>query len=84
MLSDLQFRIESLQRTKIIMACEAVAVNTSTMLGIYLVKSYTFESWASRALIIVGGLFGIGYSLYASFGNAKRHAEIRWLEKKLK
>lgn len=77
------FQIESLQRTKIIMACEAVAVNTSVMLGIYLVKSYMLESMLSRGLIIVGGLFGIAYALYASLGNAKRHMEIRELEKKL-
>lgn len=80
----IRFKIESLQRTKIIMACEAVAVNTSVMLGIYLVKSSALESWGSRALIILGGLFGVGYALYASFGNAIRHVEIKSLEKQLK
>ncbi len=80
---EIKFKIESLQRTKIIMACEAVAVNSAVMLGIYLVKNYMPEDWVSRAMIMVGGLFGIAYALYASFGNAKRHVEIRKLEKEL-
>lgn len=79
----IKFQIESLQRTKIIMAVEAVAVNTSVMLGIYLVTKFFYETLITNALLWVGGLFGIAYSLYASLGNAKRHAEIRKLEKML-
>lgn len=79
----IKFQIESLQRTKIIMAVEAVAVNTSVMLGIYLVSRFFDESLIANTLIWVGGLFGIAYALYASLGNVKRHAEIRQLEKKL-
>jgi hypothetical protein len=30
-----------------------------------------------------GGVFGIAYALYASIGNAKRHIEIKKLEKML-
>lgn len=81
MKDETRFAIESLQRTKIIMACEAVAVNTSVMLGVYLAKSYLPDGWLSRMLILVGGLFGIAYALYASIGNAKRHIEIKKLEK---
>ncbi|TXH06941.1 MAG: hypothetical protein E6R05_00960 [Candidatus Moraniibacteriota bacterium] len=79
----IKFQIESLQRTKIIMACEAVAVNTSVMLGIYLVTRYFDKSLITNILVWSGGLFGISYALYASLGNAKRHVEIRKLEKML-
>lgn len=79
----IKFQIENLQRTKIIMAVEAVAVNTSVMLGIYLVTKFFDETLITNTLLWVGGLFGIAYSLYASLGNAKRHAEIRKLEKML-
>lgn len=76
-----KFKIESIQRTKIIMAVEAVAVNTSVMIGIYLVTSY-FESTRLTDIIIwLGGIFAISYSLYASIGNAKRHITIKHLEK---
>lgn len=78
-----KFKIESLQRTKIIMAVEAVAVNTSVMLGIYLVVTFFEETLLTQALIWFGGLFGIAYSLYASIGNAKRHIEIKSLEKRI-
>lgn len=75
-----KFKIESLQRTKIIMAVEAVAVNTSVMLGIYLTVTFFEKTLLTQTLIWFGGLFGIAYSLYASFGNAKRHLEIKHLE----
>lgn len=83
MSKDVKFAIESLQRTKIIMVCETVAVNTSVMLGTYLVNSYLPDTIFSKSLIIVGGLFGITYALYACIGNAKRHKEIRMLEREL-
>ncbi len=83
MSKDIRFSIESLQRSKIIMACEAVAVNTSVMIGIYLVDRFLGDNPFSRGLILVGGLFGIAYALYASFGNLKKHREIRDLESKL-
>lgn len=65
------------------MAVEAVAVNTSVMIGIYLVNRLFEETLLTNILILIGGLFGITYALYASLGNAKRHAEIRKLEKML-
>lgn len=65
------------------MAVEAVAVNTSVMLGIYLVNKFFDETYFANTLICIGGIFGIAYALYASFGNAKRHVEIRKLEKML-
>lgn len=80
---NIKFKIESLQRTKIIMAVEAVAVNTSVMLGIYLVATFFKNTPLTQALIWFGGLFGIAYSLYASIGNAKRHMEINNLEKRI-
>ncbi|TXH01505.1 MAG: hypothetical protein E6R05_05580 [Candidatus Moraniibacteriota bacterium] len=83
MSEKIRFQIESLQRTKIIMAVEAVAVNTSVMLGIYLVNRFFDETLLTTILILIGGLFGIVYALYASLGNAKRHVEIRKLEKML-
>ncbi len=79
----LVFQIESLQRTKIIMACEAVAVNTAAMLGIYLVDRFVGDTSMGRGLVLFGAIFAIAYALYASLGNAKRHMEIRELEKKL-
>lgn len=84
MSDKIKFQIESLQREKIIMACEAVAVNTSVMLGIYLVTRYFAETPLTISLVWVGGVFGIIYALYASFGNVRRHLEIRRLEKKLR
>ena len=81
MSEKIKFQIENLQRTKIIMAVEAVAVNTSVMLGIYLVTKFYDETLITNTLLWVGGLFGIAYSFYASLGNAKRHAEITKLEK---
>lgn len=83
MKDKIKFQIESLQRTKIIMACEAVAVNTSVMLGIYLVTRYFTETVLTNFLVWVGGVFGIAYALYVSIGNAKKHLEIRKLEKLL-
>ncbi|MBP9703056.1 hypothetical protein KBD69_05260 [Candidatus Woesebacteria bacterium] len=65
------------------MAVEAVAVNTSVMLGIYLVNRFYGEMLFANILIWIGGVFGIAYALYASLGNAKRHVEIRKLEKML-
>lgn len=83
MSDNIRFRIENLQRTKMIMAVEAVVVNTSVMLGIYLVNRFFDETYFVNTLIWVSGLFGISYALYASLGNAKRHVEIRKLEKML-
>lgn len=83
MSEKIKFQIESLQRTKMIMAVEAVVVNTSVMLGIYLVNRFFDETYFVNTLIWAGGLFGISYALYASLGNAKRHVEIRKLEKML-
>lgn len=83
MSDKIRFQIESLQRTKIIMAAEAVAVNTSVMLGIYLVNRYFTETVIINILVWSGGVFGIAYALYASIGNAKRHIEIKKLEKML-
>ncbi len=83
MSENIRFQIESLQRTKIIMAVEAVAVNTSVMLGIYLVNRFFGEKTFANTLIWIGGVFGIVYALYASLGNAKRHLEIKKLEKLL-
>lgn len=80
---NIKFQIESLQRSKIIMAVEAVTVNTSVMLGIYLVSRYFSETVITNILVWSGGLFGIAYALYVSIGNAKRHIEIRKLEKML-
>lgn len=80
---NIKFKIESLQRSKIIMAVEAVTVNTSVMLGIYLVSRYFSETVITNILVWSGGLFGIAYALYVSIGNAKRHIEIRKLEKML-
>lgn len=65
------------------MAVEAVTVNTSVMLGIYLVSRYFSETVITNILVLSGGLFGIAYALYVSIGNAKRHIEIRKLEKML-
>lgn len=65
------------------MAAEAVAVNTSVMLGIYLVNRYFTETVIINILVWSGGVFGIAYALYASIGNAKRHIEIKKLEKML-
>ncbi|MCE7897932.1 MAG: hypothetical protein DPW11_04435 [bacterium] len=83
MSEKIKFQIETLQRAKIIMAVEAVAVNTSVMLGIYLVNRFFDETLITNILIWVGGLFGLAYALYASLGNVKRHAEIRKLEQRL-
>lgn len=80
---EIGFKIESLQRSKIIMAVEAVAVNTSVMIGIYLVETYLKESFWRDPLIIVGGIFGISYALYASFGNVQKHTKIKNLENHL-
>ena len=80
---DNKFRIENLQRTKIIMAVEAVVVNTSVMIGIYLVRAFLPDTLFTRSLVWVGGIFGIAYALYASLGNAKRHMQIKRLEKSL-
>lgn len=80
---QIKFRIESLQRTKIIMAVEAVAVNTSVMLGIYLVTKFVSDNAVGEGLVFFGGVLGIAYALYASIGNAKRHLEIKQLEKLL-
>jgi hypothetical protein len=79
----IKFQIASLQRSKIIMATEAVAVNTSVVIGIYLVNRYVSTGLMQNTLIMMGGLFGIGYALYASFGNVRKHQEIKRLEKKL-
>lgn len=83
MSDKIKFQIESLQRTKIIMAVEAVSVNTSVMLGIYIVSRFFGKALFANTLIWIGGIFGIAYALYASLGNAKRHLEIRKLEKML-
>lgn len=83
MSDKIKFQIECLQRSKIIMAVEAVAVNTSVMLGIYLTNKFIGETIFADTLVWIGGIFGIAYALYASFGNAKRHLEISKLEKML-
>jgi hypothetical protein len=80
MTAETKFKIETLQRSKIIMAIEAVAVNTSVMIGMYLVEKYFVESLAKNVLLIVAGVFGIVYALFASFGNVKKHMEIKKLE----
>lgn len=78
-----QLEIEVLQRNKIIMAVEAVAVNTSVLIGIFLVDRYFPDGLYQDLLIISGGLFGIGYALYASLGNLQKHNQIKRLQREL-
>lgn len=80
---DIQFKISSLERSKIIMAAEMVGVNAAVALGIFLTDRYIGVAQLKDFLIISGGLFGIGYSLYASLGNVKKYREIKELEKQL-
>jgi len=55
----IQFQIESLQRSKIIMAVEAVAVNTAVMLGIYLVEKFVGDNVVGRGAVLVGAIFAL-------------------------
>ena len=80
---DIKFKISSLERSKIIMATEMVGVNASVAIGIFLVDRYLSHQQLHDVLIILGGLLGISYSLYASLGNAQKHMRITALEKEL-
>lgn len=83
MQKDDKNKIEVLQRRKMIYAVEAVAVNTSVLIGIILVEKYIQLQSVKNTLIILGGLFGIGFALYACIGNLFRYKEIKRLSKKL-
>lgn len=80
---DIKFKISSLERSKIIMATEMVGVNAAVAVGIFLADRYLTHQQLKDVLIILGGLFGISYSLYASFGNVQKHLRIKALEKEL-
>jgi len=74
-------QVNYLLQTKLIMAGEAIAVNTSVIIGIILVEKFVHAHALNNALIILGGLFGIGYSIWVNLGNVKRHKQIKELMK---
>lgn len=65
------------------MAAEMVGVNSAVAIGIFLTDRYISAQQLKELLIIVGGLFGISYSLYVSIGNVLKHRKIKQLEKEL-
>ncbi len=72
-----KFLVESLHRRKLILATEAVMVNTSVGLGIYLVERFVSSHLLADLLILTGAVFGIGYSLWVAGMNIRHHMQIR-------
>jgi hypothetical protein len=83
MKSDTKTKIEILQRSKQILAIEAVAINTSILLGVILVNRFIENETTQDLLILFGCLFGIGYALYACIGNLLRYFKVKELEEDL-
>jgi len=71
--------ISILQRSKIIIAIEAVVVNSSVALGVYLVNRF-IEGILADLLIVFGIGWGIGFSVYACTRNIKKHNLIKKLQ----
>ncbi|WKZ30963.1 MAG: hypothetical protein QY318_03910 [Candidatus Dojkabacteria bacterium] len=82
-LEKINIQIATLQRSKNILATEAIQVNTAVMIGIYLVNSYVTSNQLKDILILLGGLFGIVFSLYVVQKNVRKQRKVRELKKKL-
>ncbi|MCB9813171.1 MAG: hypothetical protein H6772_02060 [Pseudomonadales bacterium] len=81
MQEEQKFLVESLHRRKIILAVEAVMVNSSIAIGIYLVNKYVTAQRLQDFLVISGGLFGISYSVWVAVMNIKHHKRIQGIYK---
>ena len=79
----INIHIATLQRSKNILALEAVQVNTAIMLGIYLANAYITTTQLKNTLILLAGLFGIGFSLWVAQKNIRKQKKVRELKKKL-
>ncbi len=79
----INIHIATLQRSKNILATEAIQVNTAIMLGIYLVETYLAMDWIKDTLVVLSGLFGIGFSLWVAQKNVRKQRKVRELKKLL-
>jgi hypothetical protein len=80
---EINIHIATLQRSKQILATEAIQVNTAVMLGIFLVNNYITVAEIKNTLIIAGALFGIVFSLWVFQKNVKKQRKVRELKKLL-
>lgn len=76
---NIKFTISQLRQDKIIMAVEAVAVNTACLLGSFLAGYFPVPPVIPIVIIVIG----IIYTLYALIGNLFRLNKIKTLEKQL-
>ena len=86
-MKDLEFQISQLRQDKIIYAIESVAINLAcivfSLLSSLVANIVPLPGQLMFFLNIVIFTYGIGYTLYALFGNLNRLKLIKQLEGKL-
>lgn len=80
---DLKFKIDQLRKSKQILATEIIGVNLSVFVGIFLTVYFVQSETFKNILLLGGGLFDIGFSIFMSVRNVKKHQKVRLLEKEL-